>query len=112
MNVKIKLSIEQFKWLLNFVHNKTNESISNYTEVQLINLKCFIAKGFKKLIDLNSELQLTPNKIKTFTIEFNQFECVYNLLQLYYDSLDAFTLAIYTDMQRQKTQYKKITNFK
>ena len=99
MNVKVKLSIEQFKWLLHWVHNFVQQNTAALNEVQLINLKCFTAKGFKKLIDLNSEMQLNPTKIKTFAIEFNQFHTVLNCLDSFYDSLDAYTVSIAETMR-------------
>ena len=39
MNVKVKLSIEQFKWLLHWVHNFVQQNTAAVNEVQLINLK-------------------------------------------------------------------------
>lgn len=108
MNVKVKFSIEQFKWLLNWVHNFVQLHTTDLSEVQLINLKCFTAKGFKKLIDLNSELQFTPTKIKTFSIEFNQYHTVLNCLDAHYDNLDAYTVSI-AETMRAGNKLKLIT---
>lgn len=112
MNVKIKLSIEQFKWLVNYVNNQVYNFTVDYTEMQLVNLKCFLAQGFKKLIDVSNEIFLNPSKVKTFSIEFNQFEIIIGMLYTNFQLLDAYTLSIFETMREQRQGFTKFINFK
>jgi hypothetical protein len=106
MKVKIKLSIEQFKFLLKYIDAAIYQKILFLNELQLLNLRAFLTSGFKKLIDLNTALMFTPAKVKTFTIEINQFHAVLTVLQHQFEFLDSYTLSIFEDLKRQnKTFY-------
>lgn len=96
MKVKIKLSVEQFKYLVWYIEKMRVEYSD---EMQIINARLFIATGFKKLIDLQSVLRFSPNKIKTFAIEINQFYAILDIMAAYYDKLDSYMLAIYCSLK-------------
>lgn len=96
MKVKIKLTVEQFSFLLQFVQK------SNYTdlnELQILNIRLFLPFALKKLIDLQA--QFLNSKQKSFSIELNQYTAVMALLTNERQNLDPFTLAIFLTLQNQ-----------
>lgn len=97
MKVKIKLTIEQFAYLVQFVRVKLN----TLNKLNLVNANLFVNAGLKRCIDLTNEARLRPHKEKTFAIELNQFAEIVNLLQNEFDNLDPYTLSIYTSISRQ-----------
>lgn len=105
MKVKVKLTIEQFKFLLNYINSAVYEKIIFFNELELMNLRAFLGVGFKKIIDLQSALTFTPTKEKTFNIEVNQFHVILSLLHKQREFLDAYTLAIYNDLTRQNKTF-------
>lgn len=105
MKVKIKLTIEQFKFLLNYINGAVYDRIVFFNEIELLNLRAFLGTGYKKLIDLQSALTLTPNKVKTFNFDINQFYIVLSLLTKERDFLDAYTLATFEDLKRQNKTF-------
>ncbi|MEO5350748.1 MAG: hypothetical protein H7836_14055 [Magnetococcus sp. YQC-3] len=110
MKVKFKLSIEQFKQLLNYIHAAVNDSITHFDELQLLNLRAFLASGFKKLIDLQSALMFAPLKQKTFSFDVNQVHIVLSLLHRKRDLLDPYMLTVYNDLTAQNKTFFTLTN--
>lgn len=101
MKVKIKLSIEQFKYLLKYIDACVYKKILFFNEIDLINLRAFLSTGYKRLIDLQSAAIFTPDKVKTFNIEINQFNIVMNVLTKQREFLDAFNLATFETLRAQ-----------
>jgi len=112
MKQKIKLTIEQFYYLTKYINNKIYSDtffIDNFylSENDILNLKLFLKTSLKQCIDLQLLIKINPTKLKTFSIEFNQLHCIYELMGL--DKfLDAFQICIYEDLKKQKNSYKLI----
>lgn len=97
MKVKFKLTVEQFSFLLQFVQK------CNYTdlnELQILNIRLFLPFGLKKLIDLQPQF-LNSTKLKSFSIEVNQYAAIMALLTNERNTLDPFTLSIFLTLQNQ-----------
>jgi hypothetical protein len=105
MKVKIKLSIEEFKQLLNYLHNACNDAIIHFNEIELINLRVFLANGFKKLIDLQTCATFAPMKQKIFNFDVNQIYIVINYLHRKRDLLDSYMLAVYNTLIMQNKAF-------
>lgn len=97
MKVKFKLTVEQFSFLLQFVQK------SNYTdlnELQILNIRLFLPFGLKKLIDLQPQI-FNSTKVKSFSIEVNQYIAIMALLTNERHTLDPYTLSIFLMLQNQ-----------
>ena len=100
MKVKIKLTVEQFAVLLGFVQK------SNYTdlnELQILNIRLFLPFGLKKLIDFQPQF-IHSLKLKSFSIEVNQYTAIMALLTNERNNLDPYTLSIFITLQNQNKQ--------
>jgi hypothetical protein len=98
MKVKIKLTVEQFSFLLQYVQK------SNYTELnelQILNIRLFLPFALKKLIDCKPEFGFNTIKVKSFSIELNQYTAIMALLTNERHTLDPYTLSIFITLQNQ-----------
>jgi hypothetical protein len=101
MKVKLKLCVEEFSELLSFIQNST---FQNITELQLLNIRLFLKYGVKKLIDLTSEDQYNKYKLKSFSIEINQYTSLMALLNEERNNFDPYMLTVYITLQNQNKQ--------
>ena len=101
MKVKFKISIEQYFYLLNHLQNNV---FTGLTELQILNIRTFIKNGLKKLIDLQSLHPFTRYKIKSFSIDVNQYTAIMSLLTNERNILDSYMLVIFITLQDQNKQ--------
>ena len=101
MKVKFKLSIEQYYHLLNYLQNSV---FTGLTELQILNIRTFIKTGLKKLIDLQSVYSFNHKKIKTFSVDINQYTAIIADLSNEMQNLHPYILAIFTTLQNQNKQ--------
>ena len=111
MKVKIKLTISQFKALLDYLHKVIYYDVTPSTPIiipasylQLINLKAFLAQGYKKVIDFNST-NVNALKEKTFTVEINQMHAVMFALGSTRHLLDSYMLSVHETLKRYNKDY-------
>lgn len=96
MKVKVKLTAEQFMFLVHYIKGSTYEHL---TELQQLNIHLFISYGLKKIVDFT--VFTNRDKPKTFSIEVNQYACVMGYLKRYFNYLDPFTLSLYITLENQ-----------
>ena len=101
MKVKIKLCIEELTELLAYIQRSTFENIS---ELQVLNIRLFMKYAIKKLIDLTSELQYNKTRLKTFSIDVNQYTAIMALLTNERNKLDPYMLTVFIALQEQNKQ--------
>jgi len=107
MKVKIKITSEQFYYLVVWLKRNMHNSLS---KLQLINISLFFTFGYKKMIDLNSEIKTKPNRIRTFSIELNQYTSIMECLTNERNNLDPYTLSLFIMLQNQNKQLISLTN--
>jgi hypothetical protein len=101
MKVKFKISIEQFFYLLNHLQNGV---FTGLTELQILNIRTFIKNGLKKLIDLQSAHPFNNSKVKSFSIDVNQYSAIMAHLTNERNTLDPFMLTVWLTLQAQNKQ--------
>jgi len=101
MKVKIKITVEQFQNLVNWIQRSTYNGLN---DLSILNIRLFVGIGLKKIIDLRSEQFYQPQKIKTFSIEINQYTAIMACLTNERNFLDPYTLSIYLTLQNQNKQ--------
>lgn len=101
MKVKFKISIEQFFYLLNHLQNGVFTGLS---ELQILNIRTFIKNGLKKLIDLQSANPFNNLKVKSFSIDINQYTAIIAHLTNDRNNLDPFMLVVFITLQEQNKQ--------
>lgn len=101
MKVKIKLCVEELAELLAYIQRSTFENIS---ELQLLNIRLFMKYAVKKLVDLTNELQYNKTKLKTFSIDINQYTAIMALLTNERNKLDPYMLTVFITLQDQNKQ--------
>lgn len=104
MNVKIKITVEQFKYLVQFVNKMLDKYCQRLTYIQILNIGSFVRVGTKKLIDYSLMLQMTPYKEKTISIEVNQYIEILKLFKHEEENLDSYYLAIWVTMTSQTSK--------
>lgn len=108
MKVKVKLSVDQFKYLVQYIERSVK--YFEIGELTAINIRLFVSAGFKKLIDLQTDLLFNPYKVKTFAIEINQYVAIIDTLANDRDKMDSYTLSIYTTLQSQNKHVLGLKN--
>lgn len=108
MKIKIKLTVEQFKYLFTLIDDLLHGRLMTLIELtrsQSMNLKMFLIDAVKRIADLHRSFVISK-KVKTFSIEFNQLEAVTHVLQSlrYKDQLCPYSLALHEDLKRQTSQ--------
>lgn len=101
MKVKFKLSIEQYFQLLTYLQNSV---FTGLTELQVLNIREFLRNGLKKLIDLNSANPYNKSKVKSFSIDINQYSAILSQLTNERNKLDPFMLTVFITLQDQNKQ--------
>ncbi len=100
MKVKFKLSINQFYELLKHLQNSVFDGL---TELQILNIRIFVKNGFKKIIDLEATTyDLT--KIKSFSIDINQYTAIMAHLGNERNKIDPYMLTVFITLQNQNKQ--------
>lgn len=100
MKVKFKLSINQFYELLKHLQNSVFDGL---TELQILNIRIFVKNGFKKIIDLEATTyDLT--KIKSFSIDINQYTAIMAHLGNERNNIDPYMLTVFITLQNQNKQ--------
>lgn len=105
MKIKIKLTIEQYRFLVRLIENTVFDNVTPMSPIpfamdkmQLFNARCFLALAYKRVIDLASQFPtITPVKERTFSFDVNQLSVVlYILDQLdHLKKLDAYYISIH-----------------
>lgn len=112
MKQKIRLTVEQFFYLTKYINNKIyNDTFlidCFLSQIEILNLKLFLKTSLKQCIDLQLLIKINPTKLKTFSIEFNQLHCIYELMGLD-DDLDSYQICIYEDIKKQRNTFKLIS---
>jgi hypothetical protein len=98
MKVKIKITLDQFKNILLYLENSNYQGLS---ELQVLNIRAFIKIGLKKLIDIRDEFLYNPEKVKTFSVEINQYSSIMALLTNERNKLCPYTLSTFITLQNQ-----------
>lgn len=101
MKVKFKISIEQYFQLLTYLQNSVFRGL---TELQILNIREFLRNGLKKLIDLNSSNPYNRTKVKSFSIDVNQYSAILALLTNERNILDPYMLTVFITLQEQNKQ--------
>ena len=98
MKIKIKLTIVQFSELINFINISNYENLS---ELQVLNIRLFLSFALKKLIDCKPDFGMNYSKLKSFSIEVNQYAAVMYLLTEERNELDPYMLSLFITLQNQ-----------
>lgn len=105
MKVKLKLTVNQFRNLCNFVlWSNVYLTQTGVTELQILNIQIFLKLAAKKLIDVDNIDIYQPKKIRTFSVEVNQYTAIMALLEHERNELDPLTLATFITLQNQNKQ--------
>ena len=104
MKIKIKLTPDQFVWLVRIIQDSHGQIDYRNKPLQFLNIGAFLQYGQKKVIDLKAMYKMImPPKPKTFTIDINQFTAicyVFNELDRT-DELDSYCIALYETIKQQ-----------
>jgi hypothetical protein len=100
MKVKIKLTVEQFSMLIGYIKSSDYRGLN---ELQILNIRLFLPFALKKLIDLQPQF-FHSTKLKSFSIEVNQYTAVMSILTNERNILDPYTLSIFLTLQNQNKQ--------
>lgn len=106
MKVKVKITVDQFQYLLSYIQGAVNFDTD---KLRVLNIRLFIKYGFKKMIDLKSEPYNTA-KPKTFSVEINQYISLMSFLTNERNNLEPYTLAIYLTLQNQNKSLLSLSN--
>ena len=105
MKVKIKLTVNQFRTLVNWVlWSNVYITQTGVTELQILNIQIFLKLAAKKLIDVGNIDIYNPTKLRVFSVDVNQYTSIMALLEHERNELDPLTLAIFITLQNQNKQ--------
>lgn len=104
MKAKIKLTPDQFCFLVQIVEYSINEIDYRHKPMEFLNINSFLKYAQKKVIDIKSVYKMImPPKPKSFSIDVNQLIAVlYMFKELEYkDEIDSYGIALYETLKEQ-----------
>lgn len=111
MKVKLKITIEQLGFLIDFVRGylKTEQGKLGLSTLEGINLKSFIHFAMKKIIHASENSQL-KSKPKTIAFDINVISAVEHSMWMNEENLTPYYLSLYIDMREQIRKQRMLAN--